>query len=76
MKKDWVIRALKTFWQAAMAAAMISVPEIVALIPEGWEVMKPLLASAACGALAAGMSAVYNGLIAPKLGGNKDEQQN
>ena len=75
MKKDWVIRAFKTFWQAATAAVMISLPEIMTLIPEGWEVLKPLLASVGCGALAAGISAVYNGLIAPKLGGIDNEQQ-
>lgn len=75
MKKDWVVRALKTFWQAALSAFFISLPEIVNLIPEGWKALIPVATSAACGALAAGISAVYNGLIKPKLEANQNEQQ-
>ena len=66
-KKDWVIRALKTFWQAALSALLISLPEIINLIPLGWVAVKPVLLSAGIGALAAGLSAFYNGLIKPHL---------
>lgn len=72
IKKDWVIRALKTFWQAALSALLIALPEIVNLIPNGWEAMQPVLISAGVGALAAGLSALYNGLIAPHLKTNTD----
>ena len=67
IKKDWVIRALKTFWQAALSALLIALPEIINLIPNGWEAIQPVLVSAGVGALAAGLSALYNGLIAPHL---------
>lgn len=63
--KDVIIRALKTFWQSSLATLMITFPEIIELIPLGWVAMKPVLVSAVIGALAAGLSAVYNGVIAP-----------
>lgn len=75
MKKDWVVRALKTFWQSALSVFCVSLPEIIRLIPEGWEALVPLATSVGCGALAAGFSAVYNGLIKPKLEVEQYEQQ-
>ena len=63
--KDILIRALKTFWQASLAAIVVAIPEIVDLVPQGWQAIKPVLISAGIGAIAAGCSAVYNGLIKP-----------
>lgn len=63
--KDVALRALKTFWQTALASIMVSAPEIVELIPSGWAALKPVLVSAGVAAIAAGLSAVWNGVIAP-----------
>lgn len=63
--KDVLIRAGKTFWQAALATLVVAIPEIINLSTAGWNAMRPVLVSAGIGALAAGFSAVYNGLIAP-----------
>ena len=65
--KDVLIRAGKTFWQAALASLAVAIPEIIELIPSGWKAMIPVLVSTGVGALAAGLSAVYNGVIAPIL---------
>lgn len=71
--KDVLIRALKTFWQATLASIMIAIPEVIELIPSGWVAIKPVLISAIVGALAAGLSAVYNGVIAPLIHKNGGE---
>lgn len=63
--KDVLIRATKTLWQAALGSFMVSLPTIIELIPEGWECLKPILISALVGALAAGVSAAWNGVFAP-----------
>lgn len=59
--KDVSIRALKTFWQAAVAYLVMSLGQGVDLF-EG-EVIGGLL----LGALAAGISASWNGAIQPVL---------
>ena len=61
MSKDIAIRALKTFWQSAIAYLVASLSTGVDLF-EG-EVISGLL----IGALAAGMSASWNGVVQPKL---------
>ena len=61
MSKDVAIRALKTFWQSAIAYLVASLSTGVDLF-EG-EVIGGLL----IGALAAGMSASWNGVVQPKL---------
>ena len=65
--KDVLIRAGKTFWQSALAALAVAIPEIIKLIPNGWEALMPVLVSAGVGALAAGFSAMWNGVIAPAI---------
>ena len=60
--KDVAIRALKTFWQASLAYLVASLGQGVDLL-EG-EVIGGLL----IGALAAGLSAVWNGAIRVKGG--------
>ena len=61
MKKDIAIRALKTFWQAAIAYLVATLGTGVDLF-EG-EVIGGLL----IGALAAGISASWNGVCQPML---------
>ena len=61
MTKDIAIRALKTFWQAAIAYLVASLSQGVDLF-EG-EVIGGLL----IGALAAGVSASWNGAVQPVL---------
>ena len=59
--KDIAIRALKTFWQSAVAYLVASLASGVDLF-EG-EVIGGLL----IGALAAGISASWNGVVQPRL---------
>ena len=61
MKKDIAIRALKTFWQAALAYLVASLGQGADLFEV--EVIGGLL----IGALAAGISASWNGVIQPKI---------
>ena len=61
MTKDTVIRAVKTFWQSAIAYLVASLSQGVDLF-EG-EVIGGLL----IGTLAAGISASWNGAIQPVL---------
>ena len=61
MAKDIAIRALKTFWQASIAYLVAALSTGVDLF-EG-EVISGLL----IGALAAGISASWNGVVQPKL---------
>ena len=65
--RDVIIRAGKTFWQAALASVLVSLPNIIELIPKGWGALKPVVISAGVGALAAGLSAMYNGVVVPLL---------
>lgn len=61
MAKDIAIRAVKTFWQSAIAFLVASLSQGVDLF-EG-EVIGGLL----IGALAAGISASWNGVVQPRL---------
>ena len=72
---DVLVRALKTFWQAALASLAVSMPAVVDLVPRGWEAVKPLLSSALVGALAAGFSALYNGVIKPLLASPEEKEE-
>lgn len=63
--KDVAIRALKTFWQTAFASVIFAIPQITESLHAGWGVLKPVLVSAGVGALAAGLSATYNGVLKP-----------
>lgn len=64
--KDVLIRAMKTFWQAALAYLLADVSVLQAALTD-WSTGKQVLISLAVGAAAAGASAVYNGLIKPLL---------
>ena len=61
MTKDIMVRALKTFWQSAIAYLLASISQGADLF-EG-EVIGGLL----IGALAAGLSASWNGAVQPVL---------
>lgn len=69
--KDVLLRALKTFWQATLATLILNAEELVESIPMGWQGIKPVLLSVAAGAIAAGLSAAYNGAIKPCLSAGK-----
>lgn len=66
--KDVLIRAAKTFWQAALASIMAAIGSgaigIEIFQDNTW---KKVLVSIAIGAVASGLSAIYNGLIKPFL---------
>lgn len=72
---DILVRALKTFWQAALASLAVSMPSVVNLLPKGWEAVEPLLLSALVGALAAGFSALYNGVLKPLLAVSEEKEE-
>ena len=66
--KDILIRAGKTFWQAALAYLLADAAVLQQALTD-WSTGKQILLSLAVGAAAAGFSAVYNGVILPRLGG-------
>ena len=66
--KDILIRAGKTFWQASLAYLLADAAVLQQALID-WSTGKQILLSLAVGAAAAGFSAVYNGVIRPRLGG-------
>ena len=66
--QDLLIRAGKTFWQAALAYLLADAAVLQQALTD-WSTGKQILLSLAVGAAAAGFSAVYNGVIRPRLGG-------
>ena len=61
MKKDIAIRALKTFWQSAIAY-------IVASLSTGADLFEgEMIGGLIIGAIAAGISASWNGTVQPLL---------
>lgn len=66
--KDIAIRAGKTFWQAGLAYLLINAQAIIeSLGTLDANTLKEILPTLAVGALAAGCSAVYNGLVKPAI---------
>jgi hypothetical protein len=63
--KDVAERAFKTFWQAALASLIFAMPEISENLFASWETLKLVLVSVAIGAVSAGFSAAYNGVLKP-----------
>ena len=61
--KDVAVRALKTFWQAAVAYLVATLTQGVEVFDEG------VIGGLLIGALAAGLSAVWNGAVKAKGGG-------
>ena len=69
--KDVLIRALKTFWQAALAYLLADVTVLQSALTD-MKAGKHMLLALAVGAAAAGFSAVYNGVIKTWLDGGDD----
>ena len=70
--KDVCVRALKTFWQAALGYLLAD----AALLKEALTlpVERTVCVTLLAGAAAAGFSAVYNGLMKPLLEGGNGEK--
>ena len=66
--KDILIRAGKTFWQAALADLLADAAVLQQALTD-WSTGRQILLSLAVGAMAAGFSAVYNGVVRPRLEG-------
>jgi len=76
--KDVFIRALKTFWQASLSYVIINIQTIVDAITTdlevgGFETLKSVGITIGLGALAAGLSALYNGVIKEALSKQKQD---
>ncbi len=68
MTKDVVIRALKTFWQSAIAYLVASLStQMIGVDVFDFDALKGVLGGLFIGALAAGISASWNGAIQPVL---------
>ena len=69
--KDVLLRALKTFWQAALGYLLAD----AALLREALTIPleRSLWATLLAGAAAAGFSAIYNGLVKPAAEGGYGE---
>lgn len=63
--KDVLIRALKTFWQAALGYLLADAALLRAALTV--PLKDSILATLLAGAAAAGFSAIYNGIIKPML---------
>ena len=66
--KDILIRAGKTFWQAALAYLLADAAVLQQALTD-WSTGRQILLSLAVGAMVAGFSAVYNGVVRPRLEG-------
>lgn len=67
-RKDVLIRALKTLWQASASYVIVNIGVIADalstdLTAGGYETIKQVGITVLVGAIAAGLSAVYNGFI-------------
>ena len=66
--KDVLIRAAKTFWQAAAAYLVTTFSTQLAGIDLfDFDAVKNVLIGVVVGAIAAGLSATWNGVVAPML---------
>ena len=73
-KEDVLCRAAKTFWQAMLAYLLADVTVLQEVLSD-WQTGRRMLLTFFVGALAAGFSAVYNGVVKPLLGGKDHERQ-
>lgn len=75
--KDVLVRALKTFWQSCLGYIIINIHVIADAITTdlevgGFETLKSVGLTVGVGAIAAGLSALYNGVIKPLIEKPKD----
>lgn len=72
MAKDIAIRALKTFWQSSIAYLVATFSSQMAGVDVfDIEAMRGVLGGLTIGALAAGISASWNGVMQPMLDKHK-----
>ena len=76
--KDVLIRALKTFWQSCLGYIIVNIHVIADAITTdlevgGFETLKSVGLTVGVGAIAAGLSALYNGVIKPFIVKTKTE---
>ena len=68
MKKDVAVRALKTFWQSAIAYLVATISTQMAGVDVfDLEAMGSVVGGLLLGALAAGISASWNGVVQPMI---------
>ena len=70
-QKDIWVRAVRTFWQA-MLAHLLADTTVLSEALSGWSRGRQLLLTLFVGAVAAGLSAVYNGVVRPLLEGGHE----
>ena len=64
--KEILQRALRTFWQAALAFVIMNFNEFIFSIKEwNFETLKNFALTIVLGATASGLSAIYNGILKP-----------
>lgn len=62
--KDIIIRALKTFWQAALGYIIVDINALLVGMADS-SITEGMLKTLAIGAVAAGCSAVWNSVLSP-----------
>ena len=67
--KDVLSRAVRTFWQA-MLAYLLADATVLQEALDGWDRGRHVLLTLFIGAVAAGLSAVYNAVICPWIEGD------
>lgn len=72
---DILVRALKTFLQAAGAVVIANLTVLTTEISD-WSVWKHAAVPVFIGALAAGLSAAWNGVVSPWLKKDTSEEEN
>ena len=73
-QKDVLIRAARTFWQAMLAYLLADAAVLQEALCD-WGRGRRVLLSLGVGAVAAGLSAVYNGVLLPALEGRGDGEK-
>ncbi len=73
-RKDVLVRAGRTFWQAMLAYLLADAAVLQEALCD-WSRGRRVLLSLAVGAVAAGLAAVYNGVLLPALEGTWDGKQ-
>ena len=73
-QKDVLIRAGRTFWQAMLAYLLADATLLQEALCD-WSRGRHVLLTLTVGAVAAGFSAVYNGVVLPLLGGRSHGEE-
>lgn len=77
MAKEVVIKAAKTFWQSGVAYIVATLgSEMAGVDVFDFDSMKSVIGGLLIGALAAGLSASWNGVVQPKLNKCKRGEEN